>query len=192
MIVELVGAPGAGKSYLAPAIAARCEVPIIRIGRMGQRHFYFAIFALRNRRLTRAIFAEFRRQERGCPELRSELKARRYRSMGAKLAKAWLLGGGLVDEGVFQGILKIFEDVATPAELEHWLSLIGTPPDRVFIIEAPQAERLERQCARGNVPRQDLGWEKWHAAFEANLAALKPILLARYNAEVCENADKTS
>jgi dephospho-CoA kinase len=187
MIVELVGAPGAGKSTLAPALAARCNVPIIRIGRLGQRHFYFALFAMRNWQLTRAVFAEFRRQERAHPELRTEVKARRYRSMGAKLAKARLIGGGLVDEGIFQGILKIFEEPATPEELEHWLSLIRTPPDRVYIVEAPQAQRLERQRARGNVPRADLGWEKWHAAFEANLAMLKPILLARYNAEICEN-----
>ena len=68
-----------------------------------------------------SVIAEFRRQERAHPELRSEVKTRRFRSMGAKLAKARLIGGGLVDEGLFQGVLKIFEDPATPEELERWL-----------------------------------------------------------------------
>jgi dephospho-CoA kinase len=188
MIVELVGAPGAGKSYLAPILAARCGVPVIKIGRLGQRHFYFALFAMKNWRLTRSALREFRRQERAWPELRTELKGRRFRSMGAKSAKARLIGGGLIDEGIFQGLLKIFEDAATPAEIAHWLSLIGTPPDRVFIVDAPRDERLARQHARGNVPRRDLGWEHWHASFEANIETLKPILLARYNGEVVASA----
>jgi hypothetical protein len=187
MIVELVGAPGAGKTHLAPILAARCGVPVIRVGRLGQRHFYFALFALRNWRLTREAFREFRRQERAHPELRSEVKGRRFRSMGAKLAKARLIGGGLVDEGLFQGVLKIFEDPATPDELERWLSLIETPPDRVFIIDAPREERLARQRIRGNVPRENLGWEKWNAAFEANFEALMPVLIARYHGEIVEN-----
>jgi dephospho-CoA kinase len=190
VIVELVGAPGAGKTYLAPFLAARCGVPIVKVGRFGQRHFYFALFAAMNWRLTREAMREFRRQERAHPELRSEVKGRRFRSMGAKLAKARLLGGGLVDEGVFQGILKIFEDPATPEEIEHWLSLIGTPPDRLYIVDAPRDARLARQRGRNNVPRRDLGWEHWHASFEANLESLKPILLARYHGEIVENAGK--
>lgn len=187
MIVELVGAPGAGKSFLAPKIAARHNVPIIKIGRLGQRHFYFALFAARNWKLTTACFREFRRQEAAWPELRTEVKARRFRSMGAKIAKARLIGGGLIDEGVFQGILKIFEHTATPSELEAWLNLIGTPPDRVYIVDAPESERLARQRARKNVPRENLGWEKWHTSFVANLEALKPILVTRYGGEVLGN-----
>jgi dephospho-CoA kinase len=187
MIVELVGAPGAGKSTLAPKIAKRHDISVIKIGRSGQRYLYFALFALANWRFTAAALREFRRQDRVYPELRSEVKARRFRSMGAKLAKARLLGGGLVDEGPFQGILKIFEHTAAPAEIEYWLNLIGAPPDRVYIVDAPQAVRLERQRARGNIPRQDLGWEHWHAAFEANLETLTPILVARYNGEIVTN-----
>jgi hypothetical protein len=191
MIVELVGAPGAGKTHLAPILAARCGVPVITVGRLGQRHFYFALFAMRNWRLTREIFREFRRQERAHPELRAEVKGRRFRSMGAKLAKARLIGGGLVDEGLFQGVLKIFEDPATPEQLEYWLSLIETPPDRVFIVDAPEDQRVARMHARGNVPRLYLGednWHHWHAAFTTNFEALKPILLARYHGELVENA----
>ncbi|HEY2069200.1 MAG TPA: hypothetical protein VGG48_06575 [Rhizomicrobium sp.] len=187
MIVELVGAPGAGKSTLAPALAARHGVPIIKVGRLGQRHVYFALFALKNWRFTVSALREFRRQVRACPALRSEVKSRRFRSMGAKLAKARLTGGGLVDEGVFQGILKIFEHRATSDEIAHWLGLIRTPPDRVYIVDAPEALRLERQRIRGNIPRQDLDWEDWHTAFTANLDALTPVLVARYNGEVVTN-----
>ncbi len=188
MIVELVGAPGAGKSTLAPALAARHGVPIVKIGRLGQRHFYFALFALRNWRFTVGALREFRRQNRACPALRGEVKARRFRSMGAKLAKARLTGGGLIDEGVFQGILKIFEHRAASDEIARWLDLVRTPPDRVYIVNAPEALRVERQFARGNVPRHDLNWEDWHAAFAANLDALTPMLVERYNGEIVSNA----
>jgi len=191
VIVELVGAPGAGKTYLAPILAARCGVPVIKIGRLGQRHFYFALYALTHSRLTREVHREFRRQEREHPELRGVFKWRRFMSMGAKLAKARLLGGGLIDEGIFQGVLKIFEDPATPEQLEHYLRLIGTPPDRVYIIDVPDAQRTARMQARNNFPRRDLGeenWQHWHKSFAANVATLTPILLARYRGEICENA----
>jgi hypothetical protein len=195
MIVELVGAPGAGKTHLAPLIAARCGVPVIKVGRLGQRHFYFALYAITHWRLTREIFREFRRQEREHPHLRSVRKWRRFTSMGAKTAKARLIGGGLVDEGLFQGLLKIFEDPATPDQLDYYLRLIGTPPDRVYFIEAGDSERYERMQARNYFPRRDLGednWQHWHKSFTANVAMIKPILLQRYRAEIIENAGPIS
>jgi hypothetical protein len=166
-------------------------VPIIRIGRLGQRHFYFALYALGHWRLTREVHREFRRQVREHPELRAVLKWRRFMSMGAKLAKARLIGGGLIDEGIFQGILKIFENPATQGQLEYWLRLIETPPDRVYIIDVSDAQRYARMEARNNFPRRELGeenWQRWHKSFTANVATLTPILLARYHGEICENA----
>ena len=190
MIVELVGAPGAGKTHMAPVIAQRCGVRIIKIGRLGQRHFYFALYALSHWQLTREAFTEFRRQVREHPGLKSVLKWRRFMSMGAKIAKAEMLGGGLIDEGIFQGVLKIFEDPATPEQLEHYLRLIGRAPDRVFFIEASDALRYDRMEARNEFPRRDLGednWQHWHKSFTANIALIKPILLARYHGEIVEN-----
>jgi hypothetical protein len=192
VIVELVGAPGAGKTHLAPILAARCGAPIIKIGRLGQRHFYFALYALGHWQLTREVYREFRRQAREHPPLRSVLKWRRFMSMGAKIAKARLLRGGLIDEGIFQGVLKIFEDRATPEQLEHYLRLIGTPPDRVYIIDVPDDVRYARMQARNNFPRRELGeanWQHWHSAFAANLATLTPILLAKFHGEICDNSD---
>jgi len=190
VIVELVGAPGAGKTYLAPILAERCGVPVVRIGRLGQRHFYFALYALGHWRLTREVHREFRRQLREHPEIAGVRKWRRFMSTGAKIAKARLLGHGLIDEGIFQGILKIFEDPATDEQLEHYLRLIGTPPDRVYIVDASDAQRHARMQARNNFPRRELGeanWRHWHKSFTANVAALTPILLERYRGEIVEN-----
>lgn len=190
MIVELVGAPGAGKTHLAPALAAQCGVRVIRIGRLGQRYFYFALYALANRDLVRTVRREIRRQEREKPALRAVRKWRRFMSMGAKTAKARLIGSGLIDEGVFQAIVKMFESEATAEDLQHYLKLIRQIPDRVYVIEASDTQRHDRMEARNNFPRADLSggdWQRWHNAFTANVETLKPILVARYNAEIYRN-----
>lgn len=190
MIVELVGPPGAGKTYLAPTLAARCGTRVIKIGRLGQRYFYFTLYALGHRELVREVHREIRRQERNHPELRAVKKWRRFMSMGAKVAKARLLGGGLIDEGVFQAVLKMFEDKAAPEEFERYLRLIRRPPDQVYFVETPGTLRYERMEARKDFPRRYLGeenWNHWHESFVANAETLKPILLARYNAEICKN-----
>jgi hypothetical protein len=182
-----MGAPGAGKTQLAPQIARQCGVPIVSVGRLGQRHVYFPIFAIRNWDLTCKIYAEIRGQEREHPELKTERKFRRFRSMGAKMAKAQVLGGGLVDEGPFQGILKIFERAISREEMEHWVALIKTPPDQIFIIEAPALKRIERQRARRRIPREHLGWEDWNSAFTANAETMKSILERKFPVEIVSN-----
>jgi dephospho-CoA kinase len=190
VIVELVGAPGAGKTHLAPALAARCGVRVIKIGRFGQRYFYFALYALANRNFVRTIRREIRRQEREQPQLRAVRKWRRFTSMGAKTAKARLIGGGLIDEGVFQAVVKMFEKEATAEDLNRYLDLIRQIPDRVYVVEASDAQRHGRMDARKNFPRADLSgddWQRWHKAFAANIETLKPILVARYKGEIYRN-----
>lgn len=190
MIVELVGAPGAGKTHLLPTLVVRCGVKPIKVGRLGQRTFYFAIFTMTHWRLTKTVRREFRRQLRAHPELASVRKWRRFVSMGAKTAKAHLLGRGIIDEGIFQALLKIFEDPATLEQLEQYLGMIGTPPDRVYIIDARDDVRYERMAKRQLFPRRYLGedqWQHWHKSFVDNFATLKPILVARYNGEIIDN-----
>lgn len=190
MIVELVGAPGAGKTHLAPDLAARCNVRTVRFGRLGQRYFYFALYAFANRDLVRTVYRDIRQQEREMPSLRAVRKWRRFMSMGAKTAKARLLGGGLIDEGVFQAIVKMFEKEATAEDLNRYLKLIRQLPDRVYVIEASDTERQNRMEARKNIPRPDLSgrdWQRWHRSFTANVETLKPILLERFNGEICRN-----
>jgi dephospho-CoA kinase len=190
VIVDLVGAPGAGKSHLAPQLAKQYNIPIITVGRLGQRNFYFTLFALANRQLVTEVRREFRRQVAANPELGKARKWRRFMSMGAKLGKARLMGGGLIDEGLFQGILKIFEKPATAAEIERYTQMIGTKPDRVIIVEAGDALRYDRMEQRKDFPRPYLSaetWQHWHDAFTANVATLKPILIERFGAVVVHN-----
>ena len=190
MIVELVGAPAAGKSYLAPALAAQSGVPVIEIGRWGQKYLYFCLFALMNWKATRRVIRESRLEIRAHPEMRHVKKIRTFMRMGAKVAKARLFGRGLVIEGIFQTLTATFEEPVAASTLESYFNLVRWKPDVVFIIKADRDLRMRRMRSRQSIPRERLGaahWQRSLAVVEANLRTLETILTDRGNTVIYEN-----
>lgn len=181
MIVELVGLPGSGKSFLAPRIAAEHGVPIVRVGRLGQRPLYALLFAFSHPRLAFQLLAISHEQSQGA--LR-QIKRHRLVSALAKELKVRILGGGLIDEGLFQILLTLYEAPAEPARTEELLSMLPKADYRVYFVEAPEEMRQRRVRERGKTPRGELGpaYEaKWGRTLTANLATLKSLAPRRFD-----------
>jgi dephospho-CoA kinase len=187
VIVELAGLPGSGKSFLAPKIAAEHGVSIVRVGRLGQRRLYALLFGLLHPRLVLRLLATCRAQSRGA--LR-RMKTHRLVSALAKEQKARMIGGGLIDEGIFQILLTLYETPAEPARIEEMLSLLPKAAYRVCFVEAAEETRQSRMQARGKTPRSELGpahQEPWQRTLAANLATLKSAVIARFDGVTVRN-----
>lgn len=194
MIAELLGLPGSGKTHLAPILAAENRLPLIRVGRLGQRRLYAWLFALLNPRLARSLRRRCKEESGNDTALR-RIKEHRLTSALAKVQKARMLRRGLIDEGILQVLLASYEREAMPEDFEDILKLL--PPDRfrVYIIEADETVRLARMQARGKFPRAELGaayWQSWNAAQTANLPLLARLLRRRFECRDIANSESVT
>jgi hypothetical protein len=188
VIVDLFGPSGSGKSYLASRLAAQHDLPLVRV-RFGQKYFFALLFASHYPRLVARLLRLWQDQTRDNRVLRGE-KLLKLISFLAKEQKARWLGGGVIDEGIFQYFLILHEGKISPPEIEDCLALLPADGYRICIVETDLATRFTRMQARGKVSRWELGeayTKHWQDILETNAAALKPILMARYACEIQRN-----
>lgn len=160
---------------------------IVRVGRLGQRPLYALLFGLLHPSLALRLFAICRAQSQGA--LR-RMKIHRLVSALAKEQKARTVGGGLIDEGLFQVLLTLYETPAEPATIEEMLSLLPKAAYRVCFVEADDETRRSRMQARGKIPRGELGpahQAQWQRTLAVNLATLKSAVIARFDGVTVRN-----
>jgi hypothetical protein len=188
VIVELFGPSGSGKSYLASRLAVEYEISLVRVS-FGQKHLLALLFALGHPRLSFRLLSLWHRRTRETRTLRRK-KLYRLVSFLAKEQKARLMGGGVVDEGIFQFFLILHEEKISPPEIAHCLAPLARADYLVCIVESGPATRLARMQARGEVSRWELGDDyvkRWQQTLETNAAELKAILSADFRCLVRRN-----
>lgn len=188
MIVELFGPSGSGKSFFAARLAAEHNLKQVRV-RFGQKYFYATRFALTHRAFARRIFAMWNEETRRNPVLRGN-KLYRLISFMAKEQKARAMGGGVIDEGIIQYSLILYEGDAPVNAVRDCLALLERPDYFVCIIESDVATRFRRMKERGKVSRWELGEDytrRWQDVLQANAERLKPILTSLFRCEIVRN-----
>jgi hypothetical protein len=188
VIVELFGPSGTGKSYLASRLATERKLPLVRVS-FGQKHLLAALFALRNPRLVFRLVRLWQRKTRTMRTLRGK-KLYRLISFLAKEQKARWLGGGVIDEGLFQFFLILHEEKIVPAEIENCLAPVPRQDYLICIIESDRETRMRRMRRRGKISRAGQGeayLAHWQDTLEINAVELKAILQDRYACVVQRN-----
>ena len=186
----MVGLPGSGKSTLAGSVAEKNGIAIIRVGRFGQRRLYARLFAICHSELYRAL-RRIAVEQSGTNEHLTRINEHRLASAAAKVQKARLLGRGVVDEGVLQFLLGVYERPARVEELETVLLMIPAAGLRICFVQANEATRLARMQARNKVPRAELGsayQASWQAAQTANVALLHRLCASRFDCVTIDNS----
>jgi hypothetical protein len=188
VIVELFGPSGSGKSFVAASLAAEHHVKPVRL-RFGQKYFFAARFALSHRKFARRIFAMWNAETQRTPVLRGN-KLYRLISFMAKEQKARAMGGGVIDEGIIQYFLILYEGEAPVDEVRNCLALLEPPDYLICIVESDVATRFRRMEERGKVSRWELGDDytrRWQQVLQANAERLKPVLTSLFRCEIIRN-----
>jgi hypothetical protein len=99
-----------------------------------------------------------------------------YRKLGAREQKARLLGGALIDEGLFNFLLTLYETEIPHEDLDIVGPLIATEGRELHIVEADESVRLQRIAARPRFVRREVGpeyFEKWSDVVMKNYVSVR-------------------
>jgi len=184
----MFGPAGSGKSFHAARLAAEYQVRRIRVG-FGRKYLFAIWFALTHRDFARHIFHIWNAETRKNPVLRGN-KLYRLISFMAKEQKARCQRGGVIDEGIIQYFLILYEGEAPAAEVRDCLALLQRPDYLVCIVESDVATRFHRMQERGKVSRWELGdayVRRWQDVLQSNTQRLKPVLTSLFRCEIVRN-----
>lgn len=174
MIIELYGLPGSGKTTAAQKIKELHGLVPVTIGTRRELCSFAVKFAARNPRAFFFTMFYIITNSRN-------LKMLYYKFMNvllyrvAKYEKAWETDGyALLDEGLFQNILSLFEKPTAEDKLVRYARILPKP-DFLVMFNIDRTERLKLLAARKRIPRKEFGEEyraRWEEAMECNNALL--------------------
>jgi hypothetical protein len=184
----MFGPSGSGKSHFVRRLAAEHNVKRIRV-RFGQKYLLAILFALLHRAFAKQAFAMWNAETRRSPVLRGN-KLYRLISFMAKEQKARLYRGGVIDEGLIQYFLILFEREVPVAEVRDCLALLQRADYLICIVESDVATRFRRMEERGKVSRWELGdayVRRWQDVLQSNMERLTPVLTSLFRCEIVRN-----
>lgn len=170
MIVELYGLAGSGKTYSTPRIAAQYGLPVADVSRRRERYACFLGFCRSHPALAGSLLLETVRRTLSRPSLLFH-KLKMLVSNLAKVQKAVRLGGGVVDAGLFQFLLVIYEEAVSEAELAKFKDRLALQDYRILVFDVDDDVRTHRMTSRGPLPRGQFGeayQRRWYDIYVSN------------------------
>jgi hypothetical protein len=189
LIVETFGLSGAGKSTYARRLAAELDLPAIAIRNKPEKHLYYRLFWLLNRPLARFLAERCLDQAKHDPRLRTH-KWELYLKVVGREQKARLYRGGVIDEGLINFLLTLYEEPIPADDLIIYGELLPPHRRQIHIVETSEAKRLNRLAVRERIGRKDFGDEyyaKWSEIVLANYRVVKRWVESRYDCRTIAN-----
>jgi glycosyltransferase involved in cell wall biosynthesis len=173
MIIELYGLPGSGKTTFAENLAKEGGFEIIKIRSGFELVFRNFLFFLRHPVRFCALFFYTARYAGGFRLFYCKF-TNLFLHVNAKYQKAASRKKAVIDQGYFQNMLSLFENIANENVLKKYreFSLL---PDRLVVFDFSEDILKERLKKRGYGSRENFSPEyrmKFEAAYRANHALL--------------------
>lgn len=168
MILELYGLPGSGKTTFAKKMVAN-DFDVVKIKSRKDLIFWNVVFiCLHPWQSVRLFWFLWRFGRAGFFWFKF---TNLFLQHNAKICRArWQNKNCIIDQGHFQDIISLFEDVVSADILKSYLKLLPKP-DIVFVFEVDQVERARRLAERAEGLRPFLAKEKvdtWQKSSEVN------------------------
>ncbi len=181
MIYEFFGLPGSGKTYLAERFSQNKQMPLVEVRGNVAKYTWAFIFACARPRIFFSFLKELIKENKQYPGLLRYKINTLYLRAVAKEGKALARKDAVIDEGLFQVLLYIFEKEITERDIASCARFLKKR--NIHIVEASHAVRRERMKARGRFPRAFLGEEylqQWFPVLEKNYALIRELIKAKF------------
>lgn len=170
MVIEFFGLPGSGKTYCAERFARESGLPLIEVHGRPQTYFWAFVFACVRPRMFFFLLKEIAKENRRDTRLLRHKIHNLYLRAVAKEGKTFLRRDAVIDEGLFQVLLYLFERRIEKMGLGSFSFLFQ---DRTAHIVTARADiRRGRMQSRGRTPRAFLSTEyrecHWFPILEHN------------------------
>ncbi len=170
VIIETFGLAAAGKSTYARKLAAERGLRNITIRSTVEKMFFYWLFRLLHPRLAAFLAKRCVEQSRDLPQLRHH-KWELFRKAVGREQKARLFGSGVIDEGLVNFLLTLYEDIIPGEDLVAYGNLLPAKNREIHIVETNAESRAERLAARAKSTRQKFGdayFARWSRIVEEN------------------------
>ncbi len=181
MIIELFGLPGSGKTTIMRFLIQKSLGKDVVIKNHFERLFYCAIFLFRHPFVFSFwIYTVVKETPRGLVRYKLNLLLVTF----SKREKAEFLYKTpiFLDEGLFQRILSVYEQVLTVEEIRKIIYYM-VMPDKLFFIQGGDFDRFLKDFDKINSPRYKMGEEymkNWVSVLKINTYLLQVELKKRF------------
>ncbi|XKT75427.1 MAG: glycosyltransferase [Patescibacteria group bacterium UBA2103] len=181
MIIELVGLPASGKTYIARALEAQGYTKVAIGGAEILPHFFVYAFTHPWSVFRHFIFFLL---NAGSPSVWYLKFANLFVRACALQQKASSYNRATIDQGLYQNLLSLFPKKPTQKTLERLSSLF--PDNILWIVEVPKDVREARLASRGVLPREEISTKEAESLKEVSRAVYAML------EECFENTNKTT
>lgn len=177
MIIEFYGLPGAGKTTMAKKISTQLGIPIIKIERKIELLFYNILyFLIHPISFLQGLQYIFRYSKNWQLFYYKFLNS--FLHNNAKYQKARRHRHAILDQGHFQNIISVLEEVVNEDDLIKYIHIFPKP-DLLVVFQISEEIRRSQLLERGFSAREQFGneyLEQWREITEENNALLNKIL----------------
>lgn len=189
-IVEFVGLSGAGKSYVADKVSLEKKIDFLNEINISKKFELLQFITHHPFFFIRLILKLIKENIHNLKLLKHKL-INIFLPMLARIQFAEAQKDIIVEFGIFQFLLSLYEKKIDLRELKWIKKYLNNKKYFIYLVEANRETRLERMRRRGRVPRQGLMPEedlkKWLDILEHNYIVIKEFIKSNFKYEIVEN-----
>ena len=193
MILEIIGLPGVGKTFIASRLSSERHLKILTFGSARKVKVLATCFVLKNPSLSFWLIVQTWKCSTSWKLFRHKAGFLLAEAM-AHEEMAQKAGSGIVDEGLIGFVASsLYEEIVTPLQMRTAIERIAhsLPPRSIVAVEASTQVRNERMHRRGRVPRSvfgDIYQREWLKRTEENFTVAMLEIGEKYSMEITLNS----